>query len=171
MTMRPDKRVPGVVWVPEGTVQCAHPGCSTKFGILHHMHHCRLCGIGVCGAHFVDAGARLPESMAHEGIPPETRTESLDDQTTSLERALGRNRLELLNTEVDVYSKSARCWVVGRITDVDRETGDVTVSYSGLPSPEAAGTATSDSGAGLSRLKTIKATAASSIRLHQVTPW
>lgn len=175
LTKEPDKRVPGVVWVPEGTVQCAHPGCSTKFGIRlgipHHMHHCRLCGIGVCGAHFVDAGARLPESMAHEGIPPETRTEPLDDQTTSLERALGRNRLELLNTEVDVYSESARCWVVGRITDVDRESGDVSVSYSGLPSPEAAGTAASDSGAGLSRLKTIKATAASSIRLHQVTPW
>ena len=168
LTKERDKRVPGVNWVPEDTAQCQHVGCKSKFGIRlgipHNMHHCRLCGMGVCGKHFVDEGARLPASAAHEGVPPEPRMEPLDDQTTAVERVLGRSRLELLNTEVDVYNTSSMCWVVGRISNVDSATGDVTVSYTDLPGPD-------DGGAEVMRLKKIKSSAASSIRLHQVTPW
>lgn len=180
LTKEQDKRVPGVIWAPEDTAQCQHLGCEVEFGIRfgipHHMHHCRLCGTGVCGKHFVDVGARLPASDAHEGVPP-AATEPLHDQTTPVERALGCSRLELQNTEVDVYSESTRCWVVGRISEVNSATGDVTVSYSGLPSSRSISTGVINTGVDDEPrtvpvlLKTIKANAASSIRLHRVTPW
>jgi hypothetical protein len=165
LTKEHDKRIPDLAWAPEDTEKCEHPGCTTKFGIRlgipHHMHHCRLCGQGVCSRHFVDAGARLPASQVDEGVPPEAH-QPLDDQTTAVERVLGRNRLELLNTEVDVFSESASCWVVGRISGVD-DAGNVTVSYSHSADVEP------HMGPVRLMTKTINASAASSIRRHQVS--
>ena len=136
--------------------------------LTHSMHHCRLCGQGVCGDHFCETGVRLPASTSHEGVPPEPAAASVeprDDQTTPLERVLDRSHSELRNTEVEVYSESARDWVVGRITAVDAA-GDVTVSYSGI----SAALSDAEQPVEASWLKTIKATAASSIRLRQGTP-
>ena len=168
LTKEEDKRVPGVRWVAEGAGQCSHIGCEKKVGTLtHSMHHCRLCGEGVCGSHFRETGVHLPASTAHEGVPPEPAAPAMEpreDQSTPLERKLYRSRSELRNTEVDIYSESARDWVVGRITAVDTE-GDVTVSYSGVsPAPS-----DTDQPVESSWLKTITSTAASSIRLHQGT--